>query len=65
MKTVIITGSTKGIGLGLAKEFLKRDCSVVISSRSRDKLKQVVQNLKETFGSNSLMGCDSKGTWQS
>ena len=60
MKTVIITGSTKGIGLGLAKEFLKRDCSVVISSRSRDKLKQVVQNLKETFGSDRVMGqpCD-------
>jgi len=60
MKTVVITGSTKGIGLGLAKEFLKRDCSVVISSRSRDKLKQVVQNLKGTFGSDRVMGqpCD-------
>ena len=60
MKTVVITGSSKGIGLGLAKEFLKRDCSVVISSRSRDKLKQVVQNLKETFGSDRVMGqpCD-------
>ena len=60
MKTVVITGSTKGIGLGRAKEFLKRDCSVVISSRNRDKLKQVVQNLKETFGSHRVMGqpCD-------
>jgi len=30
MKNVVITGSTKGIGLGLAKEFLKRNCAVVI-----------------------------------
>jgi len=60
MKTVVITGSTQGIGLGLAREFLKRGCSVVISSRSKDKLKQVVQNLKETFGSDRVIGqsCD-------
>ena len=31
MKTVVITGSSKGIGLGLATEFLKRECSVVLS----------------------------------
>lgn len=60
MKTVVITGSTKGIGLGLAREFLKRECSVVISSRNRDRLEQAVNNLKETFGSDRVMGhsCD-------
>lgn len=35
MKTVIITGSTRGIGLGMAREFLKRGCNVVISGRSQ------------------------------
>ena len=29
MKTVVITGSSKGIGLSLATEFLKRECSVL------------------------------------
>ncbi len=31
MKSVVITGSSKGIGLGLAKEFLKKGCSVMFS----------------------------------
>ncbi|HMS40356.1 MAG TPA: SDR family NAD(P)-dependent oxidoreductase [Pyrinomonadaceae bacterium] len=36
MKTVVITGSTRGIGYGLANEFLKRGCKVVVSGRSQD-----------------------------
>ena len=60
MKTVVITGSTKGIGLGLAREFLKRDCSVVISSRSRSMLEQVVADLRREFGTGRVAGqpCD-------
>lgn len=60
MKTVVITGSSRGIGLGLAKEFLKRDCSVVISARSKDKLEQEVVNLGNEFGADRVMGktCD-------
>ena len=34
MKTVVITGSTRGIGLGMAKEFLNRGHQVVISGTS-------------------------------
>lgn len=60
MKAVVITGSTKGIGLGLAREFLKRDCFVVISARSRPKLEQVVAELRKEFGSDRVAGqpCD-------
>ena len=60
MKTVVITGSTKGIGLGLAREMLKRDCSVVISSRSKSKLEQVVADLRKEFGTGRVAGqpCD-------
>ena len=60
MKSVVITGSTKGIGLGLAKEFLKRGCSVVISARSKDKLEQEERKLKEEFDKDKVMGqtCD-------
>jgi NAD(P)-dependent dehydrogenase (short-subunit alcohol dehydrogenase family) len=35
MKSIVITGSTSGIGLGLADAFLARDCAVVISGHSQ------------------------------
>ena len=36
MATVVITGSTKGVGRGLANEFARLGHNVVISSRSQD-----------------------------
>ena len=50
MKTVVITGSSRGIGLGMAREFLKRNCRVAISSRSRVQLEEQVKNLAAEFG---------------
>lgn len=44
-KTIIITGSTKGIGLGLAEEFLRRGHNVVISGRRQDTVDQTVAKL--------------------
>lgn len=60
MKTVLITGSSRGIGLGLAREFLIRNCAVVISARGREKLEQAVENLGREFGADRVMGkvCD-------
>ena len=34
-KTVVVTGGTRGIGLGLAKELLARGCNVAICGRSQ------------------------------
>ena len=34
MKIVVITGSTRGIGLGMANAFLAQGCAVVVSGRS-------------------------------
>ncbi len=45
MKTVVITGSTRGIGQGLAVEFLKQGCAVVISGRSAGAVVKEVQRL--------------------
>jgi NAD(P)-dependent dehydrogenase (short-subunit alcohol dehydrogenase family) len=36
MKTIVITGSTRGIGYGLTQAFLASGCRVVISGRSRE-----------------------------
>jgi NAD(P)-dependent dehydrogenase (short-subunit alcohol dehydrogenase family) len=45
MKHVVITGCTRGIGFGLAKEFLKRGCKVVISGRSEKSVTKAVREL--------------------
>ncbi|KAF3434345.1 hypothetical protein FNV43_RR25448 [Rhamnella rubrinervis] len=57
---VLITGSTKGIGYSLAKEFLKAGDNVVICSRSADGVESAVQSLREEFGEQHVWGtkCD-------
>ncbi|MGI9608497.1 MAG: SDR family NAD(P)-dependent oxidoreductase [Acidimicrobiales bacterium] len=63
-KRVVVTGSTRGIGNGLAREFLKRDCSVAISARSADAVAQVVAELSEQYGAHRVCGaaCDVTDT---
>ncbi len=45
MKSVVITGSTRGLGLGLAREFLARGCKVMVSGRSERTVDAVVAEL--------------------
>lgn len=60
MKTVVITGSTRGIGLGLAENFLVRGCRVVISGRKQNQVDQVVAELAARHSNGSVAGkaCD-------
>jgi NAD(P)-dependent dehydrogenase (short-subunit alcohol dehydrogenase family) len=60
MKTVVITGSTRGIGFALACEFLRRDCQVVISGRTEDGVKTSTHRLAEQFTLDRVAGfsCD-------
>ena len=60
MPIIVITGSTRGIGLGLAREFLERQCSVVISGRYGDTVETVVAELSARFDGNHIFGhpCD-------
>ena len=49
MKTIIITGSTRGIGFGLADNFLKLGQQVVISGRSPEGVDQALETLRSRW----------------
>lgn len=50
MKTVVITGSARGFGLTMAKEFLNNNCNVVISDINQEALEKTKNNLiKEKY----------------
>lgn len=58
MKVIVITGSTRGIGYGLADSFLNEDCRVVISGRTSSAVNIAVENLSKKYereGSRSLL----------
>ncbi|KEH19223.1 putative chlorophyll(ide) b reductase [Medicago truncatula] len=59
---VLITGSTKGIGYALAKEFLKAGDNVLVCSRSDERVETAVKSLREEFGEQHVWGttCDVK-----
>lgn len=54
---IVITGSTQGIGLGLAREFLRREHDVVISSRRPHAVDQVVAELRAEWPDRAIVGC--------
>lgn len=60
MKTVVITGSTRGIGHGLADAFLSLGCAVVVSGRTEEGVATAVETLASKHGQNNLIGipCD-------
>lgn len=57
---VVITGSTKGIGYGMAREFLKRGHDVVISSRTPAAVDSGVDKLRAEYPERKVVGlaCD-------
>ena len=56
MKNVVITGGTRGIGRGLAAEFLRRQCNVAITGRSQSAVDAAVTDLADISGSERVMG---------
>jgi NAD(P)-dependent dehydrogenase (short-subunit alcohol dehydrogenase family) len=60
MKSIVITGSTRGIGFGLAESFLDLGCAVVISGRTEEKVLGAVEKLAKRFGRERVFGfaCD-------
>lgn len=62
MKNIIITGSTRGIGLALAVEFLRLDCNLAISGRSQGSVDTAVKFLSANPSSGKVIGytCDAR-----
>ncbi len=59
-KTAIVTGSTKGIGRGVAEALLREGMNVCLSARDADEIKRAVDELSDVEGAGNITGavCD-------
>lgn len=59
-KRVLVTGSTRGIGLAIATGFLEEGARVVVTSRNRDDLTQLLAGLSHRYSSDAILSspCD-------
>jgi NAD(P)-dependent dehydrogenase (short-subunit alcohol dehydrogenase family) len=58
---IVITGSTRGLGLRMAREFLSRRCSVMVSGRTAKAVESAVAGLQDEWPDGSVHGqpCDA------
>ena len=72
MKTIVMTGGTRGIGYGMAKAFLARSCNVAISGRTPEAVAQALARLADPGPAERILGvpCDVRdfaqvqGLWE-
>jgi len=59
-KIIVITGSTRGIGFGLADSFLALGCTVVINGRQPQAVELAIAKLSSQYGVERILGypCD-------
>lgn len=57
MKTVVITGSARGLGYEMAKVFLSKGVNVVISDVNEENLKKAKENLESINNNASIEAC--------
>lgn len=56
MKTVVITGGTRGLGYELARQFLERNYNVVICGTSENSVNKALSSLKELNPNGKITG---------
>jgi NAD(P)-dependent dehydrogenase (short-subunit alcohol dehydrogenase family) len=56
VKIVVITGSTRGFGYGLANSFLALGCAVTVSGRTSEAVEKAVAGLSAKHGSDRVFG---------
>lgn len=63
---VVITGSTKGLGFGMARAFLRRGCRVLVSGRHTEPVAQAMAALARETEGRQVMGraCDVRDAGQ-
>lgn len=58
MKNVVITGSTRGLGLEMAKEFLRSGCNVTISGSKPESFNSAKEHVKEFESKFTYVPCN-------
>lgn len=57
-QTVVITGSSRGLGLALAEEFARHGCKIVLSARNERELVRARQQVERLGADVSAVTCD-------
>ncbi|MEI6757703.1 MAG: SDR family oxidoreductase [Chlorobium sp.] len=57
-KTIVITGSTRGIGFGLAHRFLEKGCNVMLNGRTPESTRKAHEQLKQYSGRVGALSAD-------
>ncbi len=63
-KVAIVTGATKGIGIGCAEEMLKEGAKVVLTGRSVDLGEEAAKRISRNEGDTLFVACDVKDSSQ-
>jgi NAD(P)-dependent dehydrogenase (short-subunit alcohol dehydrogenase family) len=56
MQTIVITGSSRGIGNGLARAFLAQGCQVVVSGSTATSTEKALSALRTEFPADKILG---------
>lgn len=61
-RKVLVTGSTKGIGFAIAREFLSAGAEVILHGRGRDQMDHALHRLEAQFGATHVRGVIADGS---
>ena len=56
-KTALVTGSTAGIGFGIARRLLQEGASVIINGRTETRIKSTLDQLRQAIPGCTVQGC--------